>query len=220
MPQWSDFSGWSHPSSYSTIQLADLDGDGEADLIGRDADGLWVDKFDPITGQWELQATQDGGLALALSNQVGWNQPQYYDTIQTGDVTGSGQSALLARGADGVHTFRWDSATDTFVEAGPVLAALSNGAGFTQPQYYRTIQTADVLGNGAKQLLARGPAGLFTYQWGSNGWTQIGSVLTGLSDAAGFNQPQYYETIQTADVTGGGKAELLARGPDGLRTYQ
>jgi hypothetical protein len=220
LPQWSDFSGWSSPSSYQTIQLANLDGDGNDDLIGRDANGIWVEKFDSSTGQWELQATQEGGLALPLTNQVGWNQPQYYETIQTADVNGDGKAELLARGAAGLHTFQWNPTTDTFVEAGPVLAATSNAAGFSQPQYYRTIQTADVLGNGSKQLLVRGPAGLYTYQWGSTGWTQIGPVLAALSDAAGFNQPQYYETVQTADVLGGGTAQLLARGPDGLRTYQ
>ena len=220
LPQWSDFGGWSSPSSYSTIQLANLDGNGDDDLIGRDANGLWVEQFDSSTGQWHLQATQDGGLALPLSNRVGWTQPQYYETIQTADVNGDGKADLLARGAAGLHTFQWNPTTDSFVEAGSVLAALSDSAGFNQPQNYKTVQTADVLGNGSKQLLARGPAGLYTYQWGPTGWTQIGPVLAALSDAARFNQPQYYETIQTADVNGDGKADLLARGPDGLRTYQ
>ena len=220
LPQWSDLAGWDRPSSYSTIQLAHLEGPREDDLIGRDANGLWVDQFNPSSRQWELQATPQGGLALDLTNVKGWTQPQYYETIQTADVTGSGQSDLLARGAAGLHTWHWNAASDKFVEVGRVLGALSDGAGFNQPQCYKTIQTADVLGDGQEELLARNRDGLHTYEWQQDGFKPVGPVLTALSDSAGFNGPQYYNTIQTANVLGDGRAELLARGPDGLNTYK
>ena len=97
---------------------------------------------------------------------------------------------------------------------------LSDAHGWNQPQYYRTIQTADLDGNGKADLIARGRAGLHTYRWGQHGWTAVGPVLSNLSDASGFNQPQYYRTIQTADLDGNGKAELLARTGAGIAVYQ
>jgi hypothetical protein len=220
LPQWSDLGGWDRPSSYSTIQLAQLEGHREDDLIGRDANGIWVEQFNPSSRQWELQASPEGGLALNLTNAKGWTQPQYYETIQTADVTGSGQSDLLARGAAGLHTWHWNATSDKFVEVGRVLGALSDGAGFNQPQYYKTIQTADVRGDGQEELLARSRDGLHTYEWEEDGWKQIGPALTALSDSAGFNQPQYYNTIKTADVLGDGREELLARSRDGLHTFK
>jgi hypothetical protein len=34
-PAWGDIGGWDQPQYYATIQLADIDGDGRAELIGR-----------------------------------------------------------------------------------------------------------------------------------------------------------------------------------------
>jgi hypothetical protein len=65
-PQWSDPS-WTAPSQYETIQFAKLTGTGE-DLVGRDAAGLFVEKFDSARGQWELVGNANSGLALALPN--------------------------------------------------------------------------------------------------------------------------------------------------------
>jgi hypothetical protein len=33
-PGWSDLQGWSSPAAYSTILCADVDGDGQAEIMG------------------------------------------------------------------------------------------------------------------------------------------------------------------------------------------
>ena len=39
-PTWSDDAGWSEASWYSTIQLADIDGDGRSEMLARTRDGM------------------------------------------------------------------------------------------------------------------------------------------------------------------------------------
>jgi hypothetical protein len=40
LPAWGDAGGWTDPSQYATIQLADVDGDGRDELLGRSDAGL------------------------------------------------------------------------------------------------------------------------------------------------------------------------------------
>ncbi len=40
MPPWSDAAGWSSPSYYATMQAADVNGDGKAELLGRSSAGI------------------------------------------------------------------------------------------------------------------------------------------------------------------------------------
>lgn len=103
-PQWSDSGGWDDPSTYEAIQLANIDGEPGDELIGRSSVGIWVEKV--IAGQWRMPGTADGGVALPLSDDRGWNAPQYYSTIQAGDVNGDGAEELLARAGDGLHLYR------------------------------------------------------------------------------------------------------------------
>ena len=45
----SDRDGWNRPSQYATIQTADLNGDGEYELLARAADGVHVYRWHPAT---------------------------------------------------------------------------------------------------------------------------------------------------------------------------
>src|SRR5437763_15800338 len=45
-PAWGDIGGWDQPQYYGTIQLADIDGNGRAELIGRGPSGILVNRFD------------------------------------------------------------------------------------------------------------------------------------------------------------------------------
>ena len=50
VPTWTDAGGWNDPSQYSTIQLADVDGDGKDELIGRSDAGIQIYRFDTTWG--------------------------------------------------------------------------------------------------------------------------------------------------------------------------
>jgi hypothetical protein len=62
-------------------------------------------KGDERTGHW--QPLPDGP---AWNDTEGWDQPQYYTTIQTADIDGDGAAELIARAAAGITGFKYDPA--------------------------------------------------------------------------------------------------------------
>lgn len=95
LPGWGDAGGWKDPSQWSTIQLADVDGDGAEELFGRTPAGITVHEFDTTLGQWRPQVDANGVPVIlgAFANPpplttadstppaTDWTQPWYYDTI-------------------------------------------------------------------------------------------------------------------------------------------
>jgi hypothetical protein len=223
LPQWSDAAGWEQRSSYYTIQLANVDGQPGDELLGRSPVGVWVEQFDAGRGQWGLVGTSEGGLALSLPDVDGWNRPEYFETMQAADVNGDGAAELLIRGKDGLRTYRWQAAGRAFNSIGEPPLLFPDSERWSEPWYYQTIQTGDVDGDGAAELLARARDGLHTYRWNeaTSRYDQVGETLTALADFPNeWYWPGYYQTIQTADVDGDGDAELLARDSDGLHTWR
>ena len=60
LPGWGDAGGWTDPSQYATIQLADVNGDGTQELLARNDQGLEVWWFDTRLGQWSPQVDAAG----------------------------------------------------------------------------------------------------------------------------------------------------------------
>ncbi len=73
-PALSDEAGWNAPPRYMSLRLADVDGDGRADLCGRDADGLhcWISDGRTFSSEWR---------ASAWSDLVGLSDPAFASTL-------------------------------------------------------------------------------------------------------------------------------------------
>jgi hypothetical protein len=235
LPFWGDGASWNQPQYYETIQAgtrrkpktrqsADIDGDGQDELIARSAAGILVHRFNPDVGQW---VPLPNGPPWADAN--GWDQPQYYETIQTADIDGDGRAELLARGAGGITV--WKFTTENSWVQLPDGPAWADDGSWDQPQYYTTIQCADIDGDGRAELLARGAGGITVWKFtAENSWMQLPDGPP-WADANGWDHPQYYETIQCADFllpgdpgyAGDGthkQAVLLARGADGIQIWR
>ncbi|MHC4086551.1 MAG: FG-GAP-like repeat-containing protein, partial [Planctomycetota bacterium] len=206
-PDWSDSQGWDGQQYYSTIQTADVNGDGKAELLARSGNGMQTYKFNSAGNSWDLVAS---------------GNPKYYSTIQTGDVDGDGKAELLARSGSGMQTYKFNSAGNSWELVASGNPAWSDAEGWGYEKYYSTIQTGDVDGDGKAELLARSGIGMQTYKFNSagNSWDLVASSNPAWSDAAGWDQEKYYSTIQTGDVDGDGKAELLVRSSIGMQTYK
>lgn len=210
--------GWDNEQFNSTIQTADVDGDGKAEVLARSSTGMQVWKFDTTDKSWE-SLSETG----PFSDAGGWNQQEYYLTIQTADVDGDGRDEVLGRGANGMTVVRFNSSDNswrTLNSSGP----FTNAAGWDQIQFYSTIQTADIDGDGRKDLLARSSSYVLSYSYKYDALTDTGSWQAASNGppfgSETFDAEDHYLTMQTADINGDGKSDLLIRGNAGMLAYQ
>ena len=210
---WTDANQWNQPGYYSTILCADVNGDGVAEVVGRGPNGVEV--WSCVSGQW----TQLGSAGCNWTDANGWNQPQYYLTILAADVNGDGIPELVGRSSLGIEVWSFQ-ASGQWTQLSYATCNWTDANGWAQAQYYSTIRAADVNGDGKAELIGRSSLGIEVWSLGAgNAWSELASAGCGWTDAAGWNAAEYYMTITAADVNGDGKAELTARGTQGLQTW-
>lgn len=222
LPQLSDRLGWKNPRYYTTIQTADIDWDGQPEVLYRWTDGLHVYRF------------QNGTLLFhsflaALSDAAGFANPHSYQTIRAAVLQPEvGHADIVARKADGVHVFRYRKDLGRWVELGANLrsrpfasSGSTDGTDWSQPQYYETIRLADLTRDGGAELIGRGRTGLQSYRWDepSVSWIRMRGGMI-LADEAGFDQESSYRTLKTIDLDGDTVPEILVRTPGGMQTYK
>ena len=204
-----DSNNWgSDPKYYSTIQVVTVGNNFW--LIARDAKGLVVYQYDPLTSAW---APKQGNPAFSDDNQ--WGNPEYYSTIQA--LSFGGKIWVFARGPDGGEIHQYDPDTDSWSQL-PTLSALSDANKWgSDPKYYSTIQVV-ILGD-SFYLLGRSPDGLEIYQYNTvtGSWSQK-QTLPDLSDENGWGVPEQYSTIRAVALQD--KIWVFARGEFGLGVYE
>jgi MYXO-CTERM domain-containing protein len=180
-PELSDASGWGDVSLWSTIRMADVTGDGRADLCARS-------KLD-----YQCWASTGFGFdrpveVAAWSDAAGWNDPSNYRTIRAVDLDGDGAAEICGRGDDGIKCYK-PGGTNPI--SGP---AWTDAVGWSLPAYYDTIRAGDVDGDGKADLCARAAAGFRCIP--STGTGFAGEVAsTEFSDKSGWDKEPYYPTI-------------------------
>ena len=226
VPAWSDAGGFTDPSQYSTIRLADVNGDGTDELLGRNHDGLEVFWFDTSIGQWrpqvdandvrQLVSAQDANGTMVsdfasptISDESDPHRitlPYYYSTIQAADIDGRPGEEILARFWDGMRVYKYvppaggksiDGGTWQRIGTG---GPFSDSDGWGDPSRYQTIITGDVDGTGASELLGRSQSGLVGYRWTGSAWSPLPVVSGGadpfFSDSA-CGQPSCFGLFRT-----------------------
>src|SRR5439155_639289 len=202
-PAWSDAGAWNQAQYYSTIQFADINGDGKADVCGRDIDGI-VCYLAAATG---FATTAVRGPAWT---DVGaWNQAQYYSTIQFADINGDGKADVCARDIAGIvcHVATGSGFAGTAIR-GP---GWSDAGLWNQPYYYSTIRFPDINGDGKADVCGRDSLGIQCHLSDGTAFPTPVSGGPSMPDTSGWTLPQYYTTIQFVDINGDGKADVCAR---------
>jgi hypothetical protein len=200
----SDGAGWTDPARYLGLRLGDVDGDGDRDLCGPDADGwrCWP---------WDGGGFGAAGPAVALGLDV-----DGVASLRMGDVTGDGRADVCGGDEGGVRCWASDGAGFGAAFDGPAwagfepirlggwwapAASTQTGTGTTSPSTTSTGATGegsgdpDLPGSGSEDEAgagldrrplgepgcgcASGPRG-GTLAWSVLlGWLGLGCALTG-----------------------------------------
>jgi hypothetical protein len=214
-------------SDYLSLRFGDIDGEPGQELLQWTSGGVTALKYVPgqAGGTWaELQALPAfGSLGPPCTENNTSGNPSCWSTLQTASL-GSGGDVVVLRllgcsaNGGGMAGARYNHATQiwqTLFVGGP----FDDCAGFTQPQYYETIQFARITGSTLPELIGRGPGGVLVYQWNGANWTPLSTNVPALADPTWASDPSYWQSIRTANVDGSGRAALVARGQTGVRTW-
>jgi|GEM_PF-6074594 hypothetical protein len=201
---------------YYTLQVADINGDGRPEIVGRFADGLRVYRYDTGSQVWSRLTTCE-----RFADSQAWGTAQYYyQTIQCGDIDGDGIDEVIARAGGGIIVWKYNPTNGSWSQIA-FSDRFPDNAYWTSWQYWVTIQLADVDGDKAKELIARSGTALeiwkfdtttntFVYQAGYEGW----------SDPNNWNVPAQFLTIQCGDLDGDGADEIFGNGILGLEAFK
>ena len=232
LPPWGDGGGWTAPSKYSTIQLADVNGDGTDELIARNDQGLEVFWFDTTVGQWRPQADADGvqqvltdfrsPLPTELSDPKTPTHPWYYSTIQAADIDERPGEEILARFWDGMRVYQYSPPAGGSDLDGGTWNRIGTGGPFADKDdygngaLYPTIQVGHFKQGEPPLLFARKHSTSFPdppivfYSWDDGAWKQVAMPY----DYEGYffdfidsncSQPSCYLTLQTSNLAPGGR---------------
>ncbi len=231
-PGWGDAAGWSDPSQYSTIQLADITGNGQDELLARSNDGLEVWRFDTSIGQWRPAIGADGlpevltGFRSSLPDESADTHgadPMVYSTLQAAQVLGNGTESIVAQFPDGTHTYDYVPPAGTkSIDGGNWLREpISGPTGNLPPSDYLSLRVIPVTANVTPATLVFGRS---FYPHSGNG-----TPGTGTWDSTGHptrapetSDPRYYLDNRAAlwPVRGGDGTHLrpvnIYRTPDGI----
>jgi len=205
-PAWGDESGWDDVTNFATVRMADVDGDGLADVCARGNRGMYCARSNG-------EGFDDAALWLeALSDAEGWDAPGHYTTIRLADIDRDGDADLCARGPGGLDCWRSDGASFGERVQGP---RWSDELGWGAAKHYGTIRMADLDGDGRADVCARAVAGWRCHLATDEGF---GDAIEGpaLTDDAGWGDRRYWSTLRLADFDADGRPDLCGRDAEEL----
>jgi phospholipase C len=194
-------SGWrtaNHPRF-----VADLTGDGRADILGFGDDGVWVGL-----------GNGDGSFQQArfVLNELGFNQGWSVDYPRfLADLTGDGRPDIVGFGMDGIWV-ALGNGDGTFQPAALVSGDLAYNSGWRVGTHARFV--ADLTGDGRADILGFGNDGIWICLGHGDGTFEPAKfVLAELGSNQGWNAdyPRFL-----ADVTGDGVLDVVGFGMDGV----
>ncbi|MBO6938588.1 MAG: VCBS repeat domain-containing M23 family metallopeptidase [Deltaproteobacteria bacterium] len=186
-PRWSDDLGWGAMQYWSTIRMADIDGDGRADVCARSATDLRCHRS--LGDAFEADPTL---MDATYASELGWDDESKFATLRVGDIDGDGRDDLCLRSDTEIRCLRYD--TD-----GPVTVlgpGWSDDSGWGAPQHYSTFRLADVNGDGMDDVCARAGVGWLCHPSTGDGFGES-FELGDMSNDGGWGALRYWSTIQS-----------------------
>jgi hypothetical protein len=151
-----------------------------------------------------------------FSNGGGWNVPQYYSTIQYGDVDADNFDDICARGIAGIHCVRWQGgAIRAWGAIGLWTTQFRDADGWSDPLYYSSVRLGDVNNDRRVDVCGRGDGGVYCGISTGSAFNHARTlVIPGMSNTNGFAaSPNYYTSLRIADFDDDGRGDVCAVGP-------
>ena len=185
--------------------VADLTGDGKADIVGFGLDGVWASLNSGAGG-----FLPPNMVLCGFNWHTGWrveNHPRFVV-----DLTGDGRADILGFGDDGVWT-SVNNGDGTFGIMRFVVAELGYNQGWRVDRHPRFV--ADITGDGKADIVGFGDAGVWTALGNGDGTFQAPKfVIADLGYNQGWRVDQHPRFV--VDITGDGKADIVGFGEDGV----
>jgi FG-GAP-like repeat len=202
--------GWTSNDTYPRV-LADVNGDGRADIVGFGSNGVYVSL-----------ATGGGNFAPPMFvlgafgySAGGWFSNDTYPRMLA-DVNGDGMADIVGFGYNGVYV-SLATGGGNFAPPVFVLGAFGYGAGswVSNDTYPRVL--ADVNGDGMADIVGFGYSGVYvSVATGGGNFAPPVFVLAAFGyGAGGWTSNDTYPRV-LADVNGDGKADIVGFGYNGV----
>jgi hypothetical protein len=208
--------GWSSNDQYPR-QIADVNGDGRADIVGFGSAGVYVSLAN-THGTFDAAAL--GTASFGSSTAAGdWKSETSYPRV-LGDVNGDGRADIVGFGSAGVYV-ALANADGTFQSASLALhsfGASSASGGWTSNDLYPR-QVADVNADGMGDVVGFGSNGAYVAFATGNGNFASGELdLNAFGRLAGgwATQDQYPRVL--ADINADGASDIIGFAHDGVHT--
>ncbi|KPF90557.1 hypothetical protein IP81_15085 [Novosphingobium sp. AAP83] len=199
--------GWSTQDGAART-LADVNGDGFADIVGFGAPGTFV-ALGTGTGSF-------GTATFALANfgiSQGWSSNNVFHR-EVGDVNGDGRADIVGFGAAGTLV-ALGQANGTFAAATLALGNFGTNQGWSTQDVF-TRDVADVDGDGRDDIVGFGVAGTFVAYGQTNGTFSAASFeLANFGRDQGWSSDNIFHR-ELADVNGDGLADIVGFGFGGV----
>jgi hypothetical protein len=208
-------------SRYGSLRLVDVNGDGRADVCGREG-GIECE----INRTLEVPSVNAfGNLRQYTSSEyldgfpVGWQTNGYGSTLQYGDIDGDTKLDVCGRGAEGIICMTQDGGNN-FVDSHLWTTDFSDYESWDDYEYrYNSIRLVDLNADGKADICGRSSTGV---KCGFSQGTTFGKavevmVANRFDSAAGYDVNQYGSELGFAKINNDGRPDVCVRGPAGIK---
>ena len=202
--------GWSSDNTYPR-ELADVNGEGKADIIGFSSAGVY-ESLATTGGHFAMPTFE---LAAFGTMAGGWSSDNTYPRTRA-DINGDGKADIVGFGADGVYVSLATTGGHFAMPTFELAAFGTNAGGWSSDDLYpRTL--ADVNADGMADIVGFGSAGVYVaLATGSGHFAASTLRLTAFgSNAGGWSSNDTFPR-EVADITGDAKADIVGFGSSGV----
>jgi FG-GAP-like repeat len=202
--------GWSSDNTYPRT-LADVDGDGKADIVGFSSAGVYV-SLATAGGHFAMPTFE---LAAFGTGAGGWSSPR-----ELADVNGDGRADIVGFGQAGVYVSLASPGGHFAMPTFELAAFGANAGGWTSDDLYPR-KLADVNDDGMADIVGFGQAGVSVSL--ATGGGHFAAPMMGLPGfgvgAGGWSSDNTYPR-EVADITADGKADIVGFSSAGVYVSQ